>query len=127
MADDPSLALIARIEQLEVNQARILATLSAIHAALGQLFPLVEQGAAPPAASAVPAGPDEINQIPLIDLVWDSFDMNADAYGFWHSAHPDLNDQAPFEIAGTPEGDLAIRQLLAAIRGRVKDRPISNF
>ena len=122
MADNPSLALIARIERLEAGQARILATLSAIHAALDQLLPLVDQPGLPPIASDVPPAPENLDQGPLIDLVWDSFDMNADAYGFWHSAHPELNDRAPFEIAGTPEGDLAIRQLLAAIRLRAKER-----
>jgi len=122
MADDPSLALIARIERLEAGQARILVTLSAIHTALGQLLELVDQTGLPPNASDVPPPLEELDQGPLIDLVWDSFDMNADAYGFWHSAHPDLNNRAPFEIAGTAEGDLAIRQLLATVRMKAKER-----
>jgi hypothetical protein len=117
MADDLSMALMARIEQLEANQARILTTLSAIHAALGQLISLGDQAPEPPSTAPVASVPDELDQGALIDLVWDSFDMNADAYGFWHSAHPELKDRAPFEIAGTREGDLAIRKLLAARRG----------
>ena len=117
MADDLSLALLARIEQLEANQARILTTLVAIHAALDQVIPLVDPS--PDAPMTAPAAPsrDGLDQSALIDLVWDSFDMNADAYGFWHSARPELNGRAPFEIAGTRDGDLAIRKLLAAIRG----------
>jgi hypothetical protein len=123
MADDISRTLMARIKQLEANQARILTTLSAIHAALDQLIPLVDQAPAPPQTASisslpVPTGLNEGDQGALIDLVWDKFDMNADAYGFWHSAHAELNGRAPFEIAGTPEGDLAIRQLLDAIRDR---------
>lgn len=116
MADDHSPALTARIEQLEANQARILSALSAIHTALDQLIPSIGLGPQPPKAALVEMAADNLDQGALIDLVWDSFDMNADAYGFWHSPHDELGGRAPVEIASNPDGDKAIRKLLAAMR-----------
>jgi hypothetical protein len=122
--DTVSQDFAARLAVVEKNQAAILDCLASMSAALQKL--------ADDVASALPTGsairpvkvPKKAAAIveadsgpPLIDVVWDAFEFNADAYAFWHYPHAALSGKSPKEVASDPASAAIIRDLIAEIRG----------
>jgi hypothetical protein len=107
-----------RIAALERNQRVILSSLTEIAAVLSRLE--ASLGAADHAGSEVTQAtsgddlPDD--GTPLIDVVWDTFEFNADAYAFWHTPHDALGGKSPKSAAGDPGAEAIIRRLIAKIR-----------
>ncbi len=108
-----------RLAKLESNQAAILACLKTIAGQIEQLSAKIAGstfGNDPPEISGQIEDPLIGDDEPLIDVVWDAFAFNADAYAFWHTPHPALGNKAPKAVAQDKKAQVIIRQLIAQIR-----------
>ena len=108
-----------RLAQLEANQAAIMACLGQIAQVIGQLeFRLNSSGPLPwpdPKVASVPTPLPTDDGADLVDIVWDAFAFNADAYAFWHNPHPALGGKSPKDLAQDPTARIIVLQLIAEI------------